>query len=318
MHADPDIILYRESGDVYSIDFSPEGSLLALAHADSTIRVCYPLIAEELWCFDVDFYPTVVRFSPDGILLVAGSLDSSLQVWNVSTGRLQTEIPTDGPNHHIRFNPWSKLLASLEESGTCVFWNLESEESVGTLEFGEDAVSDFSFASDGTLLAACHGSEVQIWDLVRQGLLRSFHGHQAEVRAAAFSPDGRYVASASADGALILWDVHTLATIWTYADSESPIHLVAFDYSGNLIAAAHDDQSIQTYQTSRGNLEMTLVFPGDIYSLAFSREGQCLAVAGEGSVRIWCEGSQKVGTDLDRFRGATAEGWIKPRYATER
>jgi WD40 repeat protein len=50
---------------------------------------------------------------------------------------------------------------------------------------------------------------VKLWDL-RTGLAAlTLHGHSGPVRALAFGPDGRVLASAGPDGAIYGWDAKT-------------------------------------------------------------------------------------------------------------
>ena len=309
MHYDPDIILYNESSDVKSLDFSPEGSLLASAHSDFSIRVCYPMIDKELWRFEMDWEePHVVRFSPDSRFLATAGWELAIHVLDVRDGK-RKEISTSDYCHYLRFNPASGLLAAVNNSGTCTFWDPDSLEYSGGLDFYVE-VNDFTFSPDGTLLAVCQGSEVQIWDVVREGLSISFQGHQAVVEAAVFSPDGRYVASGDSSGTLIFWDVHTLKRSWTTAPNNGAIRSLAFHRSGKRIAVAYDNRMVQLLDRRTGDVEVTLFFPDDISELCFSYPDRCLAVAGDGSLRIWYESSTQSGHD--RFSGATAEGWVKP------
>lgn len=62
-------------------------------------------------------------------------------------------------------------------------------------------------------------------------------GHTGPVLGLAFSPDGKTLASASADGSVRLWDVRTGALQETLQCGESRAHCVAFSQSGKRLAA---------------------------------------------------------------------------------
>ena len=54
-----------------------------------------------------------------------------------------------------------------------------------------------------------HGFDgiVQLWEIVTGKERRAFHGHRGPIEALAFSPDGKTLASGSADTTILLWDV---------------------------------------------------------------------------------------------------------------
>ncbi len=68
------------------------------------------------------------------------------------------------------------------------------------------------FSPDSRTVAATNErAEVRVWEIVSGRLRRNLPGHTASVLSVAFSPDGRRLASGSADGAALLWDLDTPA-----------------------------------------------------------------------------------------------------------
>jgi WD40 repeat protein len=78
----------RHGGPVYAMAFHPDGSRLAAACGDHTIRLW-----DVATCLEVaelhghDNYVHAVAFSPDGTRLVSGSGDYTVRVWDISPPR---------------------------------------------------------------------------------------------------------------------------------------------------------------------------------------------------------------------------------------
>ena len=86
------------------------------------------------------------------------------------------------------------------------------------------------------------------WQRAPRGLVRTLAGHTGGVYSVAFSPDGQYLASGSADNTIKLWEVATGREVRTLAGHTRIVFSVAFSPDGRTLVSGSTDNTIKLWR----------------------------------------------------------------------
>jgi WD40 repeat protein len=237
------------NGTVWGIAASPDGRWIATASHDQTVKLwdaqTLKLVRTleghqaVVWC---------VAFSPDSKYLASGSAEAgegAVTVWDVATGRAHRRFHGHrGLVLGLAFHPERPWVASSSIDGSVCLWDVDAGRALGLLHQFDRGVYSVAFRPAGRCLAAsCLDARVAVWDLAEplSGAAppsRFLAGHTAAVYCVGFSADGRYLASGSEQGGIMLWDAQTFAPITTLRGGTGQIRNIAFSRDGALLAGA--------------------------------------------------------------------------------
>ncbi|HJT59575.1 MAG TPA: protein kinase [Ktedonobacteraceae bacterium] len=122
--------------------------------------------------------------------------------------------------------------------------------------------------------------------------LMTYRGHTGAVYAATWSPNGQYIASASADTTVRVWSITTGDTLYTYhghAGLYNSVYAVGWSLNGRRIASGGADKTVQVWDAATGN--MAFVYRGHtarVLALAWSPDARYIASGGaDRTVQVW-------------------------------
>ncbi|HEX6523056.1 MAG TPA: pentapeptide repeat-containing protein [Streptosporangiaceae bacterium] len=306
------VALTGHTGWVQSVAYHPDGTRLATAGDDGTVRIWDAVTGEHLHTLvgHTDWVQ-VVAYRPDGTRLATAGDDDTVRIWDAVTGEhLQTLVGHSGIVHSVAYHPDGTRLATASDDGTVRIWDAVTGEDLHTLTGHTGWVRSVAYQPDGTRLATGGGDlTVRIWDTATGEHLRTLTGHTGPVQSVAYQPDGTRLATAGGgDMAVRIWDTATGEHLHTLTGHTGWVRSVAYHPDGTRLAAGGGDMTVRIWDTATGEHLRTLIgHTGMVRLVAYHPDGTRLATAGgDGTVRIW---DAVTGEHLHTLTGHT--GWVR-------
>ena len=273
---------------VTGLVFSPDGTHVASASADTTIRVWDVATGEARVMRGHAGAIHDLAFSPDGRWLVSGSADKTVQLWEVATGANRVWVGHGGAVLDVAFAPDGMRVASASRDQTIRVWDVPSGHS-RVLRGHQRAVARIAWSPGGTVLASAGADGVRLWDLAGNG--RALDENPAHL--VAFAPSGE-LASGGDDGLIRIFKADgTLAR--TLAGHDGAIERIVFARVGSHLASAAADATVRLWDISTGAGRVLGAHEGQVFDVAFEASGAEVASVGrDGTVRVFAvEGDER-------------------------
>jgi WD40 repeat protein len=308
--------------------FSPDGRrVLTLANWMEKVRIFDAATGKQLALLrpkvpgELGFNSAVI--SPDGKRLVTASGSGKATIWDTKTGNELLFLETD-PHHLVlaaMFSADGRNIYSVRDPSIP-----SAQRVIGLRDQKDDLVARIWDAATGNLrlslavsqpglrgnhtavvfsangrhvAGGCRDGTVRIWDISKVDLSAFsakpleeslvLRGHTKPVEAAAFSPDGRLLATAADDRSGRIWDVATGKQVAALKHLDAGIWNMAFSPDGTKLVTGGKEDAARLWDVKTGReLATWRGHAGWVLSAKFSPDGQWVLTEDQnGHCRLW-------------------------------
>ncbi|BAY66895.1 WD-40 repeat-containing protein (plasmid) [Calothrix brevissima NIES-22] len=270
---------------VIGLGFNNDGTMLASASKDKTIKIWNLLTGKQIITIPEDAPLNDISFNSQGNLFVSASEDKKNRLWNLK-GKLVREFPSlKLPALGVNFSPDGQKIAFGTKNGIYLY-NLDGKQ-LNFFSNGNDWSMSVRFSPDGKFIL-CPGKNYTVEIRALDGnLVNVLKGHKDLVYITNFSRDGNLLASASEDTTVKIW--HHNGTLINTLKHNEPVTWVTFSNNNQILISGTKDGTINLWNAKDGTLiQKWKAHIGAITDIRVSPDGKIIASSGiDNTIKLW-------------------------------
>ncbi len=203
-----------------------------------------------------------LAFSPNREQLATAGVDGTIRIWSLKTYTLQ---------HLWQWQPTQSAPPTANAPGTAT-----------------PAITTIAFNHDGSQLAAIAANTplIQIWSMVSGVQQFQLRGSGRTVTGLAFSPNGHWIATASANHTVQIWRASN-GQLYRQVPVKANIRSMSFSPNSQSLMVA-SGSIVALWQVSSKQPTQILRHPTPVVAAGFSPSGHVVVTRGrDGRVRVW-------------------------------
>lgn len=233
--------------------------------------------------------------------IYSGSHDKTIKVWNAKDGRLESTLASHAHwvNHlavstdfALRTGPFGRTSGGDQTPPDipALLRDPKLMRKVAKEKYEQLAKSSGAGLTE-RIVTASDDFTMFLWEpLKSKKPLCRMTGHQKLVNHVTFSPDGRYIASASFDNSIKLWDGRDGKFISTLRGHVAAVYQCAWSSDCRLLVSGSKDTTLKVWDVKTRKLQNDL--PGhldEVFAVDWSVDGKRVASGGKDKqVKLWC------------------------------
>jgi WD40 repeat protein len=282
------------AGQTLDARWSHDGKHLAFCNAASgqaqildaeSLQVMRTLHAGYLpWAYK---YEGMSSWSPDGQTLALTDSDHTVQLWDLRTGLPVNTLGHEkmtGSTNYLAWSPDGKTLCCGTPGNVAVLFDAKSGVALGVLiAEGAGGTRLWWWSPDGKTLASATGTDklLRLSDPRTRQLIGTLEGNEGDFQCAAWSADGKILASGGRDAKVRLWEAATGKPLQTLEGHMGDVRSLAWSPDGKTLASSGADSKVLLWEASSGKQLRPL-------------QGQ--VPAGRGGILAWSADSKTLDT----------------------
>lgn len=273
---------------MHSLKNAEDDLMLASCSQDKTIRLWEPRTGALLKVFSSHTNTiSCLRWTGEGYL-ISGGRDRNIFVWNPEVGTLVKDLK--GHAHWVNYMCMSTDHV-LKSGPFCLDGDNTFSSRQEMVEKSKERYEECVKSVGGERMLSCSDDNTMyLWQPAASSKpLMRLTGHQKPVNHASFSPDGRFIVSASFDKSLRLWDGRTGKFVHVFRGHVAEVYQVCWSADSRMILSASRDSTAKVWDCSKKKLKEDL--PGhadEVYAVDWALDGSKAATGSKDrSVKIW-------------------------------